>query len=161
MTEIDTTEVRAELDGLTALEQAATWGIARDLCDALDKARKVIRETVDHYAPQLDEATSEIVRLKFDARNLRIERDAAHREVADRMAEIADQRMVIAHQRDMRHAQQAEIRELRAKLANLDAAIEAFAGSPLPPLDAADAMAVSRVTAAFIARMRAALGGAE
>lgn len=31
-----------------------------------------------------------------------------------RDAEIADQRMVIAHQRDMRHAQQAEIRELRA-----------------------------------------------
>lgn len=43
-----------------------------------------------------------------------------------RDAEIADQRMVIAHQRDMRHAQQAEIRELQAELGEVQSGADAW-----------------------------------
>lgn len=104
MTEIDTAEILAEHG-------------PRDACDCHDDCRVCFEDrpcVVVRLCHALDEA-------RLEARNLRIERDAAHREVADRTAERDEARTINAGYADQVAGFQGWLAREAAKLAEVTA----------------------------------------
>lgn len=171
MTEIDVARIRADM----ARNQYAEPEDTEALIVALDEARGEI-ENLDSFADAICERYVAEMRnakkAELDARNMQRERDAAHIEVAARTAErdeerakLLDDEALLAENNELA-TQLAEERTLHqqatAELAAARAELEAFAKTRVPAgLDVVAVTVLTRVTAPFIARMRAALGGAQ